>query len=602
VIRIVFALLAGLMAFALNTAPAKAQDSHWVQLEAHATLRTAEEFAARYAQSFDNIAGFRIGGGWYALAMGPYPTPEAAQEALNESRARGLIRADAYVNPGNVYGARFWPVGAGEPADAPENAVAETAPPAAPEPVAEPVAEAPAAQPEPAAQPGAEPLAELPEESPAEARRREGTLSQAERFEIQTALQWFGYYALRIDGAFGPGTRRSIATWQQDMGFEATGFLTSRQQAHLVESWRAAEAALGLQPYSDTTAGIDMTLPLGLVQFDRYESPFVHFSGDHGLRVLLISQEGTQATLAGLYEIMQTLTVIPVEGERRRQNNGFLLTGQDDLRRAHVEARFQGGQIKGWALLWDPVADDLAPRILAAMRDSFTPTAGVLPASAGAGASSVARRDLLAGLEVRRPVRSRSGFYTDAVGTVVTTAEAVDQCSRITIDEAYVARLRHLDAATGIAVITPVTPLVPMAFAQFAQDMPLPGAQVRLSGYSYQDTLARPILSFGQFGAAQGLDGETHLNRLTLRATEGDTGGPVFDARGAVVGMLLPRPVDGSRVLPDEVGFMSPATLLQDALAQAGQRGTTSRADTDMAAEMLTRVSGDVTVLVSCWN
>lgn len=626
--RIVFALLAGLMALALNAGPVRAQESHWVQLEAHATLRTAEEFASRYAENFDNVGGFRIGGGWYALAIGPYATPEAAQAALNEARARGLVRADAYVNPSTVYGARFWPAGATEPAESaviaedpsPETTpepMVEATPIAEPEAVVEavddvtatetaevPVAEAPAAEPmvEAIEDPVTEVAVELPEETPAEARARERTITRDERFEIQTALQWFGFYTLRIDGDFGPGTRRAISTWQQAIDVEPTGFLTTRQQARLIDGWRAAEAALGLETYSDETAGINITLPMGMIRFDRYESPFVHFAGDQGVRVLLISQEGTQATMAGLYEIMQTLTVIPVEGERRRQNNGFLLTGQDNQRRAHVEARFQGGQIKGWALLWEPVADEIAPRILATMRDSFTPTAGVLPASAGAGASSVARRDLLAGLEVRRPVRSRSGFYTDATGTVVTTAEAVDQCSRITIDEAYDARLRHFDAATGVAVITPVTPLVPMAFAQFGADAPVPGAEMRLSGFSYQDTLTRPILSFGQFGDAQGLDGEAHLHRLSLRANEGDTGGPVFDARGAVVGMLLPRPVDLTRVLPDEVSFMSPATVLLDALTQAGQRGTTSRAETDMAAELLTRVSADVTVLVSCWN
>ena len=35
---------------------ALAQATHWVQIEAHATLRTAEEFATRYQSRIGNIA------------------------------------------------------------------------------------------------------------------------------------------------------------------------------------------------------------------------------------------------------------------------------------------------------------------------------------------------------------------------------------------------------------------------------------------------------------------------------------------------------------------------------------------------------------------
>ena len=45
--------------------------------------------------------------------------------------------------------------------------------------------------------------------------------------------------------------------------------------------------------------------------------------------------------------------------------------------------------------------------------------------------------DLVLGFEVRKPAIARSGFYTDNRGTVVTTAEAVENCARITIDKLY---------------------------------------------------------------------------------------------------------------------------------------------------------------------
>ena len=48
-----------------------------------------------------------------------------------------------------------------------------------------------------------------------------------------------------------------------------------------------------------------------------YEAPFAHYDGKDGAQVLLISQSGDGDTLFGLYDIMQTLEIVPPEGERR---------------------------------------------------------------------------------------------------------------------------------------------------------------------------------------------------------------------------------------------------------------------------------------------
>lgn len=568
-----------------------AQVTYWVQVEAHPTLRTAEDFAVRYDSDIGNVAGFRLPGGWYALALGPFATQDEAESLRRQLLSRREIPSDAYVTDASVYGQQFWPAG---------GAAQMTS--VTPEPQAE--AETPADD-EPLAAPSPEPAGEeLPEETVAEARANESRLTRDERAEIQTALQWFGHYTQAIDAAFGPGTRNAIGAWQAAQGYDATGFLTTRQRAALLSSYDAALARFDFGPWRDDRAGIEMTLPRGLVAFDRYESPFVHFNavGDSGMRLLLISQEGSQSTLFGLYEIMQTLEVIPLEGERERRNNSFLITGQSDNARAHAVAQLQGGAIKGYVLLWEPRTDDDAARVLGTIEASFRAIGGVLESNAGTSASSVSQRDLMAGLEVRRPVRSRSGFFVDTVGTVVTTAEAVDGCGRVTIDEAYTADLRLLDSENGIAVLNPRAPLVPLAFAQFAAHEPQLDSDIRVSGFSYQDTLTRPILTFGRLSDMQGLNGEATLRRLSIRVQPGDSGGPVFDANGAVMGMLLPRIEQDDRVLPDDVHFAVDSSTIMAALDEAGLRGTLSREHASMPAEILTRVSADLTVLVSCWN
>lgn len=607
-------VLAAILALLLAPIVALAQTGHWVQIEAHATLRTAEDFATRYQSRIGNVAGFRIAGGWYALALGPFATPEEAETRRAELIAAREIREDAYVTDSTIYGQQFWPVGGQAAAPVvPEPVV--TAPQAdtgnAPAPQPEPVVEAaPEPTPEPApepvvvAEPEPEPVVELPEETVAEARDMERRMSRAELMEIQTALQWYGFYRGGIDAQFGPGTRGSITNWQSENGFEPTGFLTSRQRVALVGGWQSAVARYGFAPFRDEAAGIEINLPLGMVEFERHEAPFSHLreiNGSH-MRVLLISQEGTAATFAGMYEILQTLEVIPLEGARDRSRDRFTISGRSATARAQVEARFANGAIKGWILLWGPEADADSDLVLSTMRDSFRPIAGVLPSDSGAAVSTVARRDLIAGLEVRRPAYARSGFFIDSVGSVVTTAEAVQGCGRVTIDEAYRATVRGVDEALGIAVITPTEPLVPLAFAQFAANDPAPDSEIRVSGFSYQDTLTRPIVSFGRLADVTGLNGEADLRRLSLTAQIGDTGGPVFDGNGAVIGVLLPRPETPGRMLPEDVQFAASAEAVRRMVSGAGLTPSTSRATNALSAEMLTRISADLTVLVSCWN
>lgn len=596
--RILKTFFAVVLACLLAPFAALAQTSHWVQIEAHATLRTAEEFAMRYQARIGTVVGFRIAGGWYALAVGPFATPDEAERRRADLIAARDIRDDSYVTDNSIYGQQFWPVGGQPP-------VVPVAPVVAPEPAPQ-VVEAP--QPEVAPvvvqpQPEPEPV-NLPEETVAEARALELQSTRDQRIEIQTALQWYGFYRSGIDAAFGPGTRNAIMNWQRANGFEPSGFLTTRQRATLVGGWQSAIARYAFGPFRDEAAGIEVTLPLGMVTFERHEAPFSHLGeiNNSGMRVLLISQEGSLASFYGMYEILQTLEVIPLEGARDRGRDRFTISGRSETARAQVEARLQNGQIKGWILLWDPTADADADLVMETIRSSFRPVAGVLPSSMGATASTVARRDLISGLDVRRPARSRSGFFIDSVGHVVTTAEAVQGCGRVTIDEAYRAEVRALDATTGVALLAPQEPLVPLAFAQFAPAAPGVDTEVRVSGFSYQDTLTRPIVTFGRLADLTGLNGETALYRLTLTAQEGDTGGPVFDGNGAVVGMLLPRPETPGRMLPEDVNFAVSGAAIQNVVAGAGVSVGINRTGMRVSAEMLTRMSADLTVLVSCWN
>ncbi|MEL6645715.1 MAG: serine protease [Pseudomonadota bacterium] len=549
--------------------PAQAQDQAWVQIEARPNLGSALERARAYDNQVDNVSGYRLNSGWYAITLGPYP-PLVAEAELARLRRLNAIPPDSFIADGGNFGTQFWP----------DEPVATTLLP-----------ETPAPEPQ------------VADETPAQARATERALGPEQRFQIQQALQWAGYYTSTIDGLFGPGTRRSMAAWQTAQGFEPTGVLTTGQRADLVGAYLEARRNLGLELVTDFDAGIEIELPTALVTFDRYEAPFAHYTSadDSGVEVLLISQTGDSTAMAALYAILQTLEIMPPDGRRNLNRRGFTIEGESTRRYGFAEVGLRDGVIKGFILAWP--ADDVEHRVLAlgAMRETFNPLAGaVLPDDIGL--SQDQRPDLVSGLEIRTPEFTRSGAYIDAGGGVLTAAAGLDACGRITIGEDAVADIAAADPGLGIALLRPQTTHAPLGTLQLADTAPRLKSEIAVAGYSYGGLLGAPTLSYGTLEDVRGLDGDTTRDRLSVAVQPGDAGGPVVDPDGTLLGILLPPPGDGQRTLPADVQLSVDATALAPFLAENGVPEAVSLGAVPLAPEDLVQRAGDATALVQCWE
>ena len=577
-----------IMIFAVLVKPALAQQSGvevvWIQVEAHPSLRVAQDRSQLYSGRLADVNGFALGGNWYGIVLGPY-TRGDAERVLQVYKSERQIPQDAFITFTQNFGQQFWPVGAdllntgAVPAPTDSAPVSDTAETNQAEPAQIIVAD----------------------ETPAEARNSERLLSREERMELQVALQSAGFYNSAIDGAFGRGTRASMADWQAANNYEETGILTTAQRQVLMDQYNAPLISVGMRLHTDAKAGIQMQMPMGAIAFDHYEPPFAHYNStsELGARVLLISQPGDKATLYGLFDIMQTLEIVPLEGPRQKKGNTFTLVGRNRDIVSYTQAELKGGQIKGFTLIWPTGDKDRRARVLTAMKTSFTRTDGVLdPAEGGDSAQSI---DLISGLQVRKPRLSRSGFFVDDRGTVLTTAEAVENCTRLTIDHDYVAEVVARDDNLGVAVLRPANNLAPMSVARFRNESPRLQADVTVSGYSYEGVLGAPTLTFGTLTDVKGLSGEANQQRLAMAAQPGDAGGPVIDVSGGVIGMLLPSPSNG-RKLPDNVSLAAQSAALQAIMDRAGVAAQSTSERGAITPVEMNRLAEGMTVLVSCWD
>ena len=557
--RITVAALAALLAAG---GAAGAQDA-FIQLEAKRSEAEARDAARRLAARVEGVEGYAAAGGWYVVALGPFEEAEAAAR-LARLRAEGRVPGDAFLTAGDLYRGRLEVAGvpAGEPpADGGEGVEAALA--------------------------------------------SERALDGAARRALQEALGDAGFYDGALDGAFGAGTRRAMAAWQGARGFEVTGVLTAAQRAALMAEREAAFEGLGMARVEDREAGISVEMPTAVLALEGRETPLARYAATDGsgAELLLISRRGDARTLAGLYEVLRSLEVVPPDGPRAIEGDAFSIEGRDARRVAQGFARLEGGAIHGMMLIWPAGDEERRARLWARMREGFEADPAVALGEAHATPPREQRLDRLAGMAIRRPVLARSGFFVDGEGAVMTTAEVAGAaCGEILIDDAEAAAVAWSDDRA--ALLRPRAALAPPRVARLAEAPGRIGSRIAVAGFPFGGALASPSVTTGRLEDLRGPEGDEALDRYALSAEPGDAGAPVLAEDGTVAGLLLAG--ESVRGLPDGVALGLDAARLAAALAEAGVAPAAPRPAESggeaMTPERLAREAAEMTVLVTCYE
>jgi S1-C subfamily serine protease len=575
------------MWMALIAGASVAQDMRWIQIEAQPSLLEAETRARIYAQEFPDTQAHSIGSGWYAITLGPLPEDQADLR-MSQLRARAAIPRGSFLATGANYRQRIYPIGPTPTAVTPaQTAKADV--------VQEEAAQVSVSETVESAAP--EPSITVHDETLSEARASEGLLSSEEKMDLQRYLQWAGYYNSTIDASIGRGTRRAMAAWQTDNGYEDTGVLTTAQRQRLRAQYFAIFDGLGLETHRDLEAGISIDLPKEVVAFDAYAAPLAHFKSQETsspAHVFLISAAGNRGDLAAIYGVLPTLSIVPMNIEKSLNKDRFVITGAGTTTRTFITASHASGEIKGFGLIWPNQNEEQFDRLVAHMRKSFDTFSGTLDPSL-----SVAINDPETefGVAIRKPAFVKSAVFVSDQGHAITDTSDLEQCSALTIGGTYDAEI-IARSETGAGLLSPKSDFNPISYAKLGNAV-RKGDKTFLSSYPYGGRLGLASVTQATVAETSDLSGNTEKFRLDFLAEPGDFGGAILDQSGNLTGILVSQD-DTGRVLPKNVNFAAASDALASMMQSAGLRlssGKTQRLD-DMA---LIASAQNILTPIECW-
>lgn len=199
---------------------------------------------------------------------------------------------------------------------------------------------------------------------------------------------------------------------------------------------------------------------------------------------------------------------------------------------------------------------------------------------------------------------SGSGFIVSPEGAILTNAHVVQGCARISIEGAPAQVLAQNDEF-DLALLAGPTPS-DAAIAPFAAFPAGLNADITVVGYPLNDVLGGLNVTRGAVSAQIGIGGDGTRMQISAPIQPGNSGGPVLDKTGAVVGVVVSRlrsrlRADDSLDIAQNVNFairgeIAKLFLFQNGITPAALGAQAPR----LEPEVLARRAAGFTKLVTC--
>jgi len=200
-------------------------------------------------------------------------------------------------------------------------------------------------------------------------------------------------------------------------------------------------------------------------------------------------------------------------------------------------------------------------------------------------------------------VGTGTGFYINRQGHVLTNAHVVAKCRELTVSRQgsapIPASLVKADASNDLAVlIAAPSPAV----AVFRAGRPVrAGEAVVAYGFPMTGTLSSGgVVTNGSISALSGFRDDSRYLQISAPIQGGNSGGPLLDTAGNVVGVITASLGSRSRDVPQNVNFALKADVARTFLQAAGVPIETSGGGRDLSVADIGEKARAFSVLIDC--
>lgn len=201
---------------------------------------------------------------------------------------------------------------------------------------------------------------------------------------------------------------------------------------------------------------------------------------------------------------------------------------------------------------------------------------------------------------------SGTGFFVNARGVIVTNAHVIDRCEGITVRSFGRANIVAADKSLDLAAIR-LERAGTRPFAQFKKGKPSRlGQDIVVFGFPLSNDLSSSgNLTTGNISALAGIGNNSTRYQISAPIQPGNSGGPMFDRSGAVVGVVVSslnemRTLSRTGAIPQNVNFAVKGAFVKSFLNAHRIEYSESAGGKSMDTSEVAEQAQDVSVHIIC--
>lgn len=362
-------------------------------------------------------------------------------------------------------------------------------------------------------------------------------LSSADRTSLQLHLILTGHYVGFADARFGRNTYGALTGFEIEQGLHADGVLNRNEADRLLQVSGAFERRLDFRFVADKPTGIQLPIPAALlakVSASEFGTVWQSSDGSFVLESIALSEKEVPFQL--LFGLMASKMQLGTVTYQQFDNEQFVLSGEGEADKFYAIVNRNGQHNSGFVFRWTQQAETTAKRVAVYMATSIrtfpvTVQAATDPAPEGQPGQQGGTPRLGSG----------SGFFVSTNGLILTNFHVVRECAGIKVSNHGLAEVLRISTELDLAVLLVRQPK-DQNTAIIRNTPPPLGSSIVAGGFPLSDIFdSQFTVAFGQVTGRRGLKGTENRFSMSVPVQPGNSGGPVVNEKGEVVGIAVAK-------------------------------------------------------------